>query len=72
MVEIRVLLKIEDINIVSFLIICKKPNRLTWSAGLFIVSVLPNGGEQSITTEVDSKTYGHFKDSYGPPENFVG
>ena len=32
----------------------------------------PNGGEQGVTTEVDSMTYGHFKDAYGPPEYFVG
>jgi ATP-dependent DNA helicase RecG len=31
----------------------------------------PNGGEQSVTTEVDGKTHGHFKDSYGPPENLM-
>ena len=34
----------------------------------FIVSVLSNGGEQSVTTEVDGKAHGHFKDSMGPPE----
>jgi len=34
--------------------------------------VSPNGGEQSVTTEVDGKAHGKFKDAYGPPENFVG
>ena len=42
------------------------------SAGLFIFSVLPNGGEQSVATEVDGKAHGYFKDAYGPPEYFVG
>ena len=34
--------------------------------------MLPNGGEQSVATEVDGKAHGYFKDSYGPPEYFVG
>jgi hypothetical protein len=32
----------------------------------------PNGGEQSATTKVDGKAHGHFKETYGPPEYFVG
>ena len=32
----------------------------------------PNGGEQRVTTEVDGKAHGYFKDAYGPPKYFVG
>ena len=49
-----------------------KAQLIYWSAGLFIVSMSPNGGEQSVATEVDGKTHGHFKDAYGPPEYYVG
>ena len=49
-----------------------KAQLIHWSAGLFIVSVSPNSGEQSVATEVDGKTHGNFKDAYDPPEYFVG